>query len=274
MDNNMENNIVMENNEPFDCLVIKPSTIKNISWYDDDYLKKILNIDNTIDSVSTCQENFVEVVAKNLEIEKYTIPDIYVKNEIVAEEYDYLYQLMYVDLEKATDYHKEENEIASLIVTNGDKIYSNAILFKNYLPSFSNSMTLSTVTKEDIERILYDRVHTKLVVWNGENWEEKRVVGDLNIFSKNFFEGELPVKIEMGFLMHNINIWYTDYDIPYNKNKSICGELVKKTIDKCIVFTMKTEEYRGNLTLEELNKIIYLSKKMSNYTTPPESTIE
>lgn len=288
----MENNFVMENDESFDCLVIKPSSIKDISWHDDDYLKKILNINvpsfsfreqsmnshnvrvDPIYSISTCKDNFVEVIAKNLEIAKYNIKNIHVKNEIIAEEYNYIYELMYVDLEKESDYHKEENEIASLIVTNGDKIYSNAILFKNYIPTTSNSMILTTVTKEDIERILYDRVHTKLVLWNGDEYEERRVIGDLNIFSKNFFEGETPVKVEIGFLMHNINIWYTDYELPFDKNKSICGDLVKKTIDKCIIFTMKSEEFRGNLTLDEVKKIIYLSKKMSNYTTPTEYTID
>ena len=61
--------------------------------------------------------------------------------------------------------------------------------------------------------------------------------------------------------MHNINIWYTT---AIDGNKTLCGTLVDKYVDKCIWFTMKSDEYRGNLTLDEVNKIIYLSNNSIN----------
>jgi hypothetical protein len=49
-----------------------------------------------------------------------------------------------------------------------------------------------------------------------------------------------------------------------------CGSLINKNIEKCIIFTMKSEEFRGNITLDEVKKIVYLSDKLSNYQTPSE----
>jgi hypothetical protein len=105
-----------------------------------------------------------------------------------------------------------------------------------------------------------------VVTWNEEKWTEERVSGDLNTFAKQFFDDEEYEKIELGFLQHNINIWFTK---PYgNSSTKICGSLLKKPVERCIIFTMITEEYRGNITLDEVKKIIYLSDKLDNYMTP------
>jgi hypothetical protein len=201
--------VTMEKNEVFESIIIKPGSISQLVWSDPLYTKKLIQLD-LFESVTINQENFFEIIATKLNINKYfDITNISVKNEIVGEEPYYLYELLYVDLEKATQYHKDENlnELASLINTNNEKIYSNAILFKNYIPSLSDSMTMTTVTKNDLERILYERIHTKVVLWN-ENFKEEYVVGDLNDYAKIFFEGEYFEKLEIPFLMHNINIWY------------------------------------------------------------------
>ena len=70
--------------------------------------------------------------------------------------------------------------------------------------------------------------------------------------------------------MHNINIWYTT---DYGEN-NICGKLITEPIEKCIWFTMKSTEFRGNLTLDEVKKIILLSNNLNNYKTPNELTEE
>lgn len=269
MDNDYIEKILMENNENFECLVILPNSIKDISWLENDYLDKLLNL-NIFKSIQTNQDNFIEFLATNLNVDKFQVKNMNVKTEIVGEEPNYVFELMYIDLEKENQYHTDDhfNEMASLINTNGDKIYSNAILFRNYLPSFTDSMTLCNTTKNDLKRLLYDRVHTKIVTWD-EGWKEQRVVGDLNNFANDFFDGEEYKKIELGFLMHNINIWYTTFDLK-SKDKSLCGKIINKPIDKCIWFTMKSDEYRGNLSLDEVNKIIYLSNVLPKYNTPPE----
>ena len=267
--------VTMEKNEVFDCIIIKPGSITQLVWSDPAYSKKLVKLD-LFKSVTVNQENFFEVIATNLNVNKYSdVANISIKNEIVGEEPYYLYELLYVDLEKETQYHTDEhiNELASLINTNGDKIYSNAILFRNYLPSLSDSMTLSTVTKTDLERILHERVHTKVVLWD-EDFREDNVIGDLNEYAQVFFDGEHFEKLEIPFLMHNINIWYQIDSTGGLIGKKVCGDLIKKPIEKCIWFTMKSDEFRGNLTIDEVNKIIYLSKILTNYQTPYDYTEE
>jgi len=262
----------MENKDDFQVLVIKPGSIQSVSWMDPNYAFKLIEL-NLFKSVTTNEDNFLEIIATNLEVNNFKVKDLYVKNEFIGEEPYYVYEMIYIDLEKEPQYHTDENlnELASLFNINGDKIYSNAIVFKNYLPSLTDSMKLETVTKENLAQILHKRVYTTIVTCDDGKWLECDYVGDLNNFAKDFFEGETCQKLEIAFLMHNINIWYTT---AIDGNKTLCGTLVDKYVDKCIWFTMKSDDYRGNLTLDEVNKIIYLSKILSNFMTPSEYTEE
>lgn len=258
----------MENNENFEVLVIKPGSIQSVSWMDPNYSYKLIELD-LFKSVTTNEDNFLEVIATNLDVDKYKVKDLYVKNEIIGEEPYYVYEMIYIDLEKETQYHTDDNlnELASLININGDKIYSNVIIFKNHLPSLTDSMNLSTTTKDDIARILHKRVHTTIVICDEGKWVENECIGDLGKFAEIFFDDEKYEKLEIPFLMHNINIWYTT---AIDGDKKLCGTLVNYPVDKCIWFTMKSDDYRGNLTLDEVNKIIYLSKILSSFMTPSE----
>ena len=260
--------ITTEKNETFDCLIINNGSINDLSWLDPNYTKKLMELD-LFESINVNQDNFVEIISTKLNVNKYSdVKNLSVKNEIICEEPYYLYELLYVDLEKETQYHSNINELASLININGDKIYSSAILFKNHLPSLSDSMTMCDVSKKDLERILYERVNTTVVIWDDE-WREDIVFGDLQQYAKIFFEGNSYKKLEIGFLMHNINIWYIPANSDYLGEK-VCGNIITKSIEKCIWFTMKSDEYRGNLTFDEVKKIIYLSKKLDKYQTPSE----
>jgi hypothetical protein len=260
--------ILMENTNTFECLSIKPGSIQQVPWIDSNYAGKLIELE-LFNTIKTNSANFIEVVATNLEIAKYKIKNLNVKTEIIAEEPYYLYELLYIDLEKNVEYHQDENlnELASLININGDKIYSNAIIFRSFLPSLSDSMTMCTITKEDLRRVLHDRVHTKIVIGDDDSWAEDRVIGDISKYAEIFFDGEKYEKIELSFLMHNINIWYS---VSECGNANLCGNLIDDPIDKCIWFSMKSDEFRGNLTLDEVKKIISISKVMSTYTTPAE----
>lgn len=260
--------VIMENTDSFDCLVIKPGTIQQLSWMDPNYAGKLMELD-LFKTVKTNADNFIEVVATNLDVDKYKVKNLNTKTEIIGEEPYYLYEMLYLDLEKDTEFHKNENlnELANLININGDKIYSNAIIFKNHLPSLSDSMNLCSINKEDLRRILYDRVHTRIVIGDEDSWVEDRVVGDINQYAETFFDGEKFEKLEMAFLMYNINIWYLVSEFG---NVNLCGNLIDEPIEKCIWFSMKSDEFRCNLTLEEVKKIISLSKVMTEYKTPVE----
>jgi len=258
----------MENNNSFDCLIIKQGIIKNILWQDPNYINHVLEL-GYIESITLNSDTFLDILAKNLDVDKFKVSNMSAKTEIIGEEPYYLYELTYIDLENEKQYHTDENinDIANLISINGDKIYSNAILFKNHIPSLTNSMNLCNVTKEDLKRVLYKRAYNTIVI--GDSFENKfledSVIGELEIYAKKYFEGEPYKKIEIAFLMHNINIWHTS-GITENK---ICGNLINdKYIDKCIWFTMKSETYRDNLSLDEVIKIINLSLKLNDYRTP------
>lgn len=264
--------VKMENNENFEVLVIKPGSIKNISWLDPKYAYKLTELD-LFESVTTNEDNFLEVIATKLEVNKYQVKDLHVKNEFIGEEPYYLYEMIYIDLEKEPKYHTDEylNDFASLININGDQIYSNAIIFRNHLPSLTDSMNLCTITKNDLAKMLHERVHTMIVTCDEGKWVQDEYVGALENFAEIFFDGEKYEKIELAFMMHNINIWYTT---AIDGNNNLCGTLVKHPVDKCIWFTMKSEDFRGNLTLNEVNKIIYLSKILSDFNTPSQYTEE
>lgn len=262
--------IVMENDTHFDCMVIHPGSISNVSWLDPKYSALLMEL-NLFDLVNTNKDNFTEIIATQLNVDKYNVKNMNVRTEIVAEEYNFVYQLMYIDLEKNPEYHIPEmkNEMASLINTNGDIIYSDAILFKNHISTNSDSMTLESISKKDVERFLHHRVNTKIVIWE-DSWRETEIVGDLNTFANDFFDDTNIIKLEFPFLMHNINIWFTKFDY----GRDVCGKLLNRKIDKCIWFTMKSDEFRGNLTLDEVKKIIGLSEKLDNYMVPSEFTDE
>lgn len=260
--------IKMETNETFECIVIKPGSIKHVNWFDPNYAGKLMELD-LLKSVKTNEENFIEIIATNLEVDKFKIPNLSIKTEIFGEEPYYLYEILYVDLEKATEYHKEENlnELASLINVNGDQIYSNAIVFRSHIPSLSDSMNMCTITRDELRRVLHERVYTKIVVGEDGVWIEDTAVGDITKYAEVFFDGEKYEKLEIAFLMHNINIWYT---VSESGDANLCGNLIDEPIEKCLWFSMKSDEFRSNITLDEVKKIISISKVLTDYKTPNE----
>jgi hypothetical protein len=258
----MTTKIIMENNNDFNFLLIKPGPITQ-EWNHPNYISMLMKLKLT-EAITTNCETYLEMTTKYLDIVKYNDVNVTVITEIIADEPNYLYELLYVDLSKETKYHDTENEFGTLININGDKIYSNVIILKTLLPCDNESMHFISMHDDDLERILYNRVYCNIVVYR--NYElVKECVADLIKFADTFFEGEYYKKIEMGFLAHNINIWY----VSELGEKNVCGKLVNDTIEKCIIFTMNNDNKMGNITLDEVNKIIFLSNVLPSYI--PES---
>jgi hypothetical protein len=257
--------------EAFECLVIKQGSTSSLSWRDPNYSYKLMEL-GLIASVKVDTNNFEEILATQLQVNNFNVPNLSVCTEIIGEEPNYLYEMLYIDLEKQPKYHTDVglNEIASLFNINGEKVYSNAIVFKSQLLSLTDNMKLCTVTKNDLARVLYERAHTKIVTYNLDDseWREENVI-DLDVFAKQFFEEEYYQKLEIAFLMHNINVWYIVDSNKKNQNKT-CGKIINNPIEKCIWFSMKTDTYRGNLSLKEVEKIIYLSNILESFKTPPD----
>lgn len=265
---NEERKILVHDND-FNNLVILKGKIEGVDFLDPLYASKVMKLD--LFKIATFNsKNFMEMIGELLEIDSYKINKLKVKKEFIGDELNYAYEMLYVDLKDHVDFHTDENknEFATILNNNGDTIYSNAIIVKNYIPSLSDEMTLHSVSKKDIERLLYHRVYTKIATFDTfENyWREDIVNGDMTVYAEKYFEGEQFLKLEFAFLLHNVNIWYTsDYGL-----YDVCGKLVSDRIDKCIIFSMRSEEYRGNITIDEINKIIKLSNILKSYNVPAE----
>ena len=266
----INNNIKMECDDSFECLVIKPGLLNNLSWEDPNYVSQLIESEY-IKTVIFNKDNFANMLGECLDINKYNSSNIIAQTEIIGEEPYYLYEMSYINLERERQHINNENinEIGNLLNINGELIFSNIILFKNHIPSLSKTMKLCSMTREDLKRLIYNRANNSIVLGDtfNEVLMEENIMSNTEQFANKFFEGEEYIKKELAFLKHNINIWYSIGLIENN----FCGKLIEeKYIDKFIIFTMNTDTYRGNITLDEVKKIISLSLKLNEFKTPPE----
>lgn len=252
----------MENENDFDVLVIDfDSSVKNLDWKSDNYLDILLE-QNCFQIKTTNPNNFVEFITKTLDTDRYKTNNLNVKTEVICENKEEFYEMMYVDINCGP----EVNEGASLININGEQVFSRAILFKSRLPINNNSMFFESITKQDVKNFMNNRVSTNVVLYEDNEFQERHIFGDLNNFAQEFFEGEGIIKKELKFFRYNISIWYST---DYGKSGAL-GRLVQYPVYKAIIFSMLTNEIRGNISIDEVLKIIKLSNQLDNYETPKE----
>jgi hypothetical protein len=269
-----DNILYFENKEPFKALVITPNKIDGRDWSHPDYLINLANETFcTYELVNPNKEDYINFLHKSLALEEYTKTtnsEPYLKVQVIAEEENYVYEIMYIEMDQGPE--KLLNEFATLLNINNDKIIGNAILTRSYISSTDSKMQLDNITPEIVESVLFNRAHTKVILYNSDNdeYEESLVIGSMDEFAELYFAEKKYVikKKEISFLKHNLNIWYTEdtYGTP-----NVIGNLLPNiNIDKAIIFSMWAEEFRDSISLIEFNKIKYLSNKLSDYTTPPE----
>lgn len=251
----MEDTIIFENKDNFDVLLITPTNIDNLDWKQMNYTDLITEL-NIYSIITTDPTTFSNVVYQNLITEKFI--EKAATTQIILECPEYIYELVYV--EQLTDKDAELNGVATLLNTNGEKIYGNVLLLKSFISSDSNSMLLNNCNISDIKLILNNRVNINIVLYDGE-WSNKVIFGNLNTieeFANSYFD-DIYKKFECGFLLHNINIWYELCD---GCSKSTCGSILEKPIYKCIWFSKLTDNYLTSIYLDEVKRIINLSLKL------------
>jgi len=253
------------NTNPFDFILIKPGKISHLDWNNPDYVQ-ILTSMPFITTHLTKPEEFFDNIFKLLEV---GIEDKYhLVTDTISEEPNYLYEIIYIDtLNKQTKL--PYNELATMLHLEGEQIMGNAIVIKTHIPSFSNDTLFNDMNTSELYKIVRQRGITKVVVYDGDDSKlrEDEFYGDTDKYAKKFFEEEYFNKLEFAFLKYNINILYTKSS--YGK-KDVCGNFLKGNIDKFIIFTMLTDNIRGNITLNEVEKII----KLSYHLEPPYKTDE
>lgn len=257
----------MENTDTIKCLIININNIDNLKWSDCDYIQNICNL-NIYKFIDMNSENFISVIRECFNYE--FLEDIRIDKQIIYEEPEYVYELLYINsiLEKDENKDKYFNGVATLLNTNSDekKIYFNCILLKTFMPSNSNSIIFHDINIKDIEKILFSRANKKIILYD-DNYKEEILFGDIEAFGKIFFNEEYYIKKEIKFLYYNLNLWFTisEYGEP-----NICGKLISDLIDKCLIFIKIDENNLGQITLNEYKKIIYLSNILDNYNIPNE----
>jgi len=251
----MDNQLIFENENNFNIILIKTNTINHLDWFDENYTSHLTEL-NCYEIISVNKDNFLEIISENLNLEKFKEKkNLEVVTQVISEIPNYIYELIYID--ELTDSEDTINDIATLLNTNTNKIYGNAIIMKTFIPSLSKSILITDITILNIKEILDNRVKTNAVIYDGE-WSNTIIKGNIDDFAKSFFDEEYK-KFESSFLLHNINIWYEPCDGCSTKT---CGKILERPIYKCLWFTMITDEYRGSIYLDEVKKIIDISNKM------------
>ncbi len=261
-------NLKTESNEIFDVLVIKPNEIKDLDWCQQDYIDKLLEKDfHKIEKLDP--KKYMENISSYLDLGTEGKYDVQVT--AFFEDREHIYELIYLNQENSTEgatNHTQTydiNEFATLLSINGEKVYGNAIVLKTYLPIKDYTMKNVDLKLLDLKHILNRRINTKIVVYEDE-FRELDIQGSIEEFANKFFENMYYQKKEFIFLLHNVNIWYTTFDY----GEEVCGKLLNKKIDKCIVFSMYTDVHSTDFTLNEFNKMKFLSNKLDNFYPDPE----
>ncbi len=265
-----ENKVKMTNTDEFTLLVIEPNEIRERDWSHPNYLSDLVN-DKFCNYLKVKPDDYIQFIGKHLKVDTYKEP--YIKVQLIFEEKDYVTEMMYVEVKKEDEENYPLNEFANLLNINQDKIFGTVIINRTYVSSIDNNMHLDDITPDKLHNSLYKRANTTVILYDSDNesLKEEDVFGPMDVYADNFF-GEKKYnikKIEVLFLKHVINIWYTEDNFGVS---NICGNLIPSNIkiDKMIIFSMWTEDYRDSLYLNEFNKIIFLSKKLNDYIVPEE----
>ena len=260
----MTTSLNMENKDSFDILLVKSGQISHIPWESSKYLDILFNL-SIYQPIKTNPDKFLIHLAEYLETDKKQHSDV--TTSVIYETPSYLYEMMYVNYAEYEVPDNEENEFGSLINTRGGKVYGNLLITKTKMDENSNSMKFVNMEMNNLYQIFQSRAEHKGVIYEDGELKEYLWKGDKSTFKDvldEVFDGEKPKHIELSFLLHNINIYYRSLNKKkYNKN--VLGKLVDIPIYQCFVMTYLTNDLFGNISLKEVEDIIYLSNKLEGY---------
>lgn len=259
---NSMSDVKFENTESFEMMIISPNNIQSYDYNNPGYVTKLVNED-FIKIIPANSDDFMEKIAENFNIDDYDPEDRNIVTQVFYDKPEYFYEILFLDVRsKQNRIIEKENQFGSMINTQAEKIYGNAIILKTNIPNDEDKkMVLEKMSKNDLFEILDSRANTKVVIFEDGELREEVVRGDMDVFCKNLFEEEYFQKKELSFLYHNLNIWYS----PSEFGNEISDKLIPGKVEYAVFFTNICKEYRGNLTLDEVKKIIELSKSLENF---------
>lgn len=253
--------------DDIEFLVINPGSIEDLDYNDPGYINGIFNRIN-IQSIKCNPNDFLIKMGEYLENDKYGDDYSQVKKVIVHDEPNYIYEIFFLDISDINKLKPEMfNGLGTLLNIEENHIFGNCILLKTHVPVDNfKKLDLVEVSKKDINNILNSRVNTNVIIYEDGEFREEKFAGDIHVHAKRIFNDQFYHEKEIPFLLHNLNIFYT-FDSYGNE---FMPNLVKGKIELAIFFTMNTEKLRGNISRDELDKIIYLSKKLETFTVDNE----
>jgi hypothetical protein len=251
------------NNNNFKILLINIDSNNNnelttLDWNKPNYIQSLTS-QSFIIELTASSDTFFPIIKEKLNVSE---SNLLITNTL-NEGNDHNYEMIYIDtLNKISEL--PINNFATMINVNEEIIKGPVILVKNYVPTLTNNTFFLDMTQNELYKMLYTRGFTKIVLWDddSEQWREEEVYGPLDDFIKKFFDNEHYIKNEISFLKHNLNILFRKSE--YGK-ENVFGKLISEKVDKILIFTMFTDERRGNITIDEIIKI----KELSNILVYP-----
>ena len=230
--------------------------LNELDWNDPNYVQKLVSYP-FIKTVLVNSNNFFNYIGEFFKANNNNI----IVTDTISEEPLHTYQIMYID---KINNNNKINQYATLININGELIQGKAIIIKNYVATLSNDMRFDNMDSSALFKMLRSRGYNTVGIWDNESekWKEDEVYGPIENYAKIFFDDEPYKSHEIGFLKHNLNILYLNSE--YGKC-NVCGTLLNSKVEKVLIFTMLTDSFRGNITIDEIEKII----KLSTVLTPP-----
>ena len=259
----------------FNAILVKPFNTDSYDWANVDYMHSLFENDScSIVPIHYEKKLMLTDIAKYLEIEKYNDP--YITPHIIGFDKDYTYEIIYSTFtpDKENIENIKHNCLGTIIDLQGKEIFGNILLLRLSTPHTDYTSKYIDINKNDIVEHLNKRVHTNVIIYEDDEFREESIPGDTEKFAEIVFEEDYTSlkRIEIPFLKHNINIWYV---IDEYGEAGVFGNLIneKDKVFKGVIFTKITNELRGNLSLDEVNKIIFLSKKIDDYTITDENDL-
>lgn len=250
-----------ENTGSFDFMVIKESKIEHLDFNDPGYVTKLVNSD-FIEIVKSSPETFIEDIGHNLKVNEFEDSDMNVIKHVLCDDPDHIYEIMFLGVERELNGNQDYvNELGNLINTYEERVYGHMIILKTFVDINSDKMILADMKKSDLYEIIESRANNKVVVYEDGEWRQDIVRGDIDVFCKNLFGCDYVSYFEFPFLLHNINIAYVKSDF----GQVLFPSILNAKIEGAVFFTNINDNYRGNLTLDEMNKIKELINNMDDF---------
>lgn len=230
--------------------------LNELDWNNPNYVQMLTSY-SFIRTVLVDSTNFFDYIGEYFKANENNI----IVTDTISEEPLHTYQIMYID---KVNNNNKVNQFATLMNINGDVIQGKAIIIKNYVATLTSDIRFDDMDSSALYKMIKSRGYNTIGIWDSESekWKEDEVYGPIENYAKNFFEDEPYKTSEIGFLKHNLNILYLNSE--YGKS-NVCGTLLNGKVEKVLIFTMLTDSFRGNITKEEIEKII----KLSTVLTPP-----